>query len=484
MQTAQFIAGQWVSTERTEAVLNPYSGEVLAEIAVGTPQSVADAVAAARSALGAYAALPAYRRFEFLSKTAALITEHHEELARLIAQESGKALKSARVEVVRSAQTFQFAAEEAKRLGGETIPMHAAVGSEQRFGFTIRQPVGVVGTITAFNFPLNLVAHKVAPALAAGNTVVHKPAPQTPLTSLYLAELLQQAGLPSGAFNVVLGGADVGSALACNEGVAMVAFTGSDKVGQSIQAQAGLKKLLLELGDNSAVIVDADANLERALPACVMGAFAYAGQVCLQAQRFYVHKDILERFLPAFVAGAQRPKLGDPLDPDTDIGPMIDEQAAKRAEAWLAEAVDAGAKVLCGGEREGSFFSPTVLTEVKPDARVVCEEVFAPIVTVTPVDDLQQAIQQVNASKYGLACGVFTNDLNRAFAAIQQLEVGSVFVNDSSVYRTDHMPFGGVKRSGYGREGVRYAMEEMTNIKMAVLNLDEVQAAQIGKAVL
>lgn len=484
MKTTQFIGGQWSATAETQAVTNPYSGDVIAEIAKGTPDSVNEAVAAAKEAFPSYAALPAYQRFEFLNKTAALIRQHQEELTKLIAQEAGKSLKSASVEIMRSAQTFQFSAEEAKRLHGETVPLDAAMGSEGRFGFFLRQPVGVIGTITAFNFPLNLVAHKVGPALAAGNTVVHKPAPQTPLTSLYLAELMEEAGVPEGVFNVVLGDADVGQALVQHSDVAMIAFTGSDKVGEIIQSQAGLKKLLMELGDNSAVIIDEDANLERALPASVMGAFAYAGQVCLQAQRFYVHENIADKFIPAFVQGAGRPKLGDPLDPETDIGPMIDEASAIRAEQWLEAAVANGAEVLCGGKRNGSFFEPTILTNVKQDDKILCNEVFAPIVTVTKVKDLQQAVDHVNASAYGLACGLFTNNIDRAFAAIKHLQTGNVFINDSSVYRTDHMPFGGVKRSGYGREGVRYAMEEMTTVKNVVLNLDQEQQAMIGKSVL
>jgi acyl-CoA reductase-like NAD-dependent aldehyde dehydrogenase len=467
------VGGQWLAGKgKTHEIKSPYDRSVVGTVPLATPEELEQALQAVDRGFGAMSSLAAHERAHILSTASELIKRDREVLARTIALEAGKAIKFALVEVDRAVQTFQFAAEEAKRLHGETIPMDAAIGSEGRMGFWLRVPRGPVVAIPPFNFPLNLVAHKVAPALGAGNSVIIKPASATPLTSYHLGRLLVEAGAPAGAVNVVTGeGAVVGDALVTDHRIKIVSFTGSPPVGKGILARAGLKRVILELGGNSAVIVAADADFEKTFPAIVTGSFANSGQVCISVQRIYVHESRYQEFAGRFIEAVKGLKVGDPIQPDTDVGPMISLAEAERAESWLQEAVDAGARVAIGGSREGALFQPTVLTDITPDMKVACRELFAPIVSLVPFSDLDEAFALANGTSYGLQGAVFTESLDTAFRAIRELEVGGIMINDSSMYRADHMPYGGVKNSGLGREGLRFAMEEMTEIKMAVINL-------------
>jgi acyl-CoA reductase-like NAD-dependent aldehyde dehydrogenase len=466
------IGGQWRPGTTRREVKNKYDGSVLGTIPLAEAADVDQAIAAAQQAFPTMAAMPAYQRADILGKAVDLLKRRREEIARTIAAEAGKALKFARIEADRGIQTFTFAAEEAKRIHGETVPLDATPAGATHMGFYLRVPVGVVVAISPFNFPLNLAAHKVAPALAAGNTVVLKPATATPLTAVILGEILQEAGLPAGALNVIFGdGRTVGDQLVADPRPAKVTFTGSPPVGRHIMSRAGLKKVTLELGNSSPTIVDADADLSIAVPKCVVGSFYNSGQVCLSVQRIYVHRAIAEAFTERFVRATEALKVGDPLDEECDVGPMIDEGEAIRAEAWIEEAVAGGAKVLCGGKREGAVLHPTVLTDVTQAMKVVCAEIFAPVVSILPFDDFDDALRMANDTIYGLQAGVFTRDVQKAWRAIRRLEFGGVIINDVPTFRADHMPYGGVKESGIGREGVRHAIEEMTHVKMVAFQV-------------
>ena len=454
-------------------VLDKLTGEVIDSVPVASEADVDAAVSRARDAFRAWSSQPAHRRADVLLRLAALIERHQDELTMIIAREAGKAWKHAAGEVARSVETFTFSGEEAKRLHGETVPMDASRFGENRLGFWLRTPVGVVSAITPFNFPLNLVAHKVGPALGAGNTVVLKPAEETPLTAVRLAALCREAGLPDGALELVHGdGPSTGEALVRHPVPAKVSFTGSPPVGRRIIAIAGLKRVTLELGNNSGTIVEPDANLDRAIPRTVMSAFANAGQVCLSLQRLYVHEAIATGFIERFVAATEALKVGNPLDRDCDIGPMISDEAADRAEAWIGDALAAGARRLAGGRREGRLLWPTILTDTRPDMDVMCREAFAPLVSIVVYRDFDEALRLLDDSPYGLQAGVYTQDLRKALAAVRRLDVGGVMVNDTSIFRVDHMPYGGNRMSGIGREGVRYAMEEMTNLRMVCINVE------------
>jgi acyl-CoA reductase-like NAD-dependent aldehyde dehydrogenase len=464
------VAGKWVSDEETMKVIDKYTGETIGVVPVASKKTVESAIAAAQEAFPSYSRLPAHRRFRILEKTSQLLAAHQEEIATTICREAGKAWKYSVGEVTRAVETFQFSAEEAKRVHGETIPMDASVAGEGRVGFYLRCPVGVVSAITPFNFPLNLVAHKVGPALAAGCTLILKPASTTPLTAIRLGEILEEAGLPPGVFNVVVGpGGTVGEWLTTDPRVAKISFTGSPPVGEAIIRKAGLKKVTMELGNNSGTIIEPDANLDAAIPRCAVSAFANSGQVCISLQRLYVHKTIIEEFTKRFVETTAKLKVGNPLDKDCEVGPMIDEGEAKRAESWIREAVAEGAKVLIGGKREGRMLYPTVLVNARPEMKVMCQEAFAPLVSIYEYDSFEDAVAMVEDSPYGLQAGVYTNDLRKAMHAVDRINVGGVMINDTSIFRVDHMPYGGNKLSGLGREGVRFAVEEMTNIKMVVL---------------
>jgi acyl-CoA reductase-like NAD-dependent aldehyde dehydrogenase len=467
------IGGEWIGDDRNAIeVINPYDESLIGIVPEATADDLDKAIVAAGKAFPLFSALPAYRRSEILARTGELILRDSEEIAGIIAREAGKSWKYAISEVVRGSETFMFAAIEARSANGEIVPMDASPVSAGRFGFYLRVPIGVIGAITPFNFPLNLVAHKVAPALAAGNPLVLKPATKTPLTSLKLAELLEEAGLPAGALNVVVGrGATIGNRLVEDPRLAMITFTGSPPVGREIKSRCGLKRVTLELGSNSPTIIDEDGDIDSAVDRCVVGSFANSGQVCISVQRIFVHRKCYAEFLLKFSEATGKLKVGDPLDPACDIGPMISPQELNRALSWLEEAKSMGAKIEVGGEAVGNCLRPTILTGVTREMKVVCSEVFAPIVSVIPCDSFEDALEMADDSVYGLQAGIYTNDINKAFKAVKMLDVGGVIINDVPTFRVDHMPYGGNKDSGLGREGVRYAMEEMTNIKMVCINL-------------
>ena len=472
-QYKTLLGGKWVTLEETIEVKNKFTGEPIGTVPKSNEKDVELAVNTAEKAFNDFKRYPSYKKSEILLQTARLLNEEKEKFAEMLAKEVGKAWKFSLGEVERAIETFNFAAEEAKSIHGETVPMDASPSGVNRAGYYYRVPVGVVAAIAPFNFPLNLVAHKVAPAIAAGNTVVLKPASATPIVSLMLGEVLLKAGLPAEALNVVIGsGSTVGNFLVENPKCRKISFTGSQAVGEEIMKKAGIKKVTMELGNNSATIIDESANIEKAVPRCVVSAFACSGQVCISLQRLYVHRNIADKFIDEFIKKVKELKVGNPLDKDTDVGPMIDEKEAIRAEEWVNEAVSEGAKLLVGGKREKAVLYPTVLTDVQDNMKVVCKEIFAPVVSIEIFDDFKEAVNKVNNSPYGLQAGVFTSNIYNAYYAIDNIDVGGVIINDTSMYRVDHMPYGGNKLSGIGREGLKYAIHEMTNIKMVVFNLN------------
>ncbi|WP_297987393.1 aldehyde dehydrogenase family protein [uncultured Anoxybacillus sp.] len=466
-----YINGEWVESESYTPLLSPYSREVLAEIPIATKQDVNWAIAAADEARRTMAQLPAHERSAILERVVSLLQQRADEAAKLVALEAAKPITTAKAEVARTIQTYKFAAEEAKRIHGETIPLDATPGGENRIAFTVREPIGVIGAITPFNFPLNLVAHKLGPAIASGNAVVLKPASQTPLSAYFIAELFEQAGLPKGALNVVTGsGKTVGDQIVADPRISMVTFTGSPEVGIGIRNKAGLKRVTLELGSNSAVIIDEHVDIDRIIPRCIVGAFSFQGQVCISLQRIYVHEKRYREFVEKFVAAVKQLKVGDPLDPSTDVSALISEKDVERSLQWIEEAKQGGATVAIGGERQGNILLPTVILGAAPTMKVSCQEVFAPIVLINQVSSIDEAIELVNDSRYGLQAGVYTDNVHVAWEAAEKLHVGGVLINDIPTFRVDHMPYGGVKESGFGREGIRYAIEEMTELKLIIFN--------------
>jgi acyl-CoA reductase-like NAD-dependent aldehyde dehydrogenase len=466
-----YLQGKWVEEGTPVEIRAPYDGTPLARVFQGTREHVEKAIQSAVRAFGSTRRLPAFERQRVLRSIAQQITSRKEEFARTLAQESGKPLKIARTEIERGIFTFTVAAEESTRIPGEYLSLDWQQFTAGRWGIVRRFPLGPIAGITPFNFPLNLVAHKVAPAIAAGCPIILKPAPQTPLTAFLLAETVEQAGLPDGAFNVLpLSNEDAGL-LVSDDRIKLISFTGSAPVGWEIKRRAGKKKVVLELGGNAGVIVHGDSDIAWAAERCVTGGFSYAGQTCISVQRILVERPVHGKFVDKLLAGVNNLKIGDPLDPENDLGPLIRESDAIRATQWVQEAVQAGATLLCGGKRRGSVMEPTVLTGTRPDMKVNCQEIFAPVVTVEPYDDFLQALRLINESPYGLQAGVFTRDANRIFQAYEELEVGGVIAGDVPSFRIDHMPYGGVKDSGLGREGLRYAIEEMTEPKLLVMNL-------------
>jgi len=466
------IAGKWIDKEEKIDVRNPYDNSLVDTVPSGDSDDIDRAITAAVEGYRINRNLPVHERIRVLRRAADIIEENAEEFARTIATEGSKTIKEARKEVMRAVQTMTISAEEARRIVGETIPFDSMPGSENRVGYYYRFPIGIIAAITPFNDPLNLVAHKVGPAIAGGNSVVLKPATVTPLSALKLGKALMDAGLPAGVLNIVTGyAAKVADALVTDRRIRMISFTGGAEAGADIVKKAGLKKIGMELGSNTPVIVCADCDLEKAVESCVSGAFWAVGQNCIGVQRIYIEKEIYKKFETLFVARTRALKVGPQLDEETDMGPMITEGEAKRIERWVNEAVEKGAKVLCGGKRKGSIYEPTVLADVPPGCTIDKEEVFAPTVNLYPVDSLEEAIEKANDVDFGLHAGIFTQDINKAFKAIKELDVGGVMVNDSSDYRIDLMPFGGVKRSGLGREGIKFALLEMTEPKVVCFNL-------------
>jgi acyl-CoA reductase-like NAD-dependent aldehyde dehydrogenase len=464
------LDGEWVETGEWHEVRSPYSGEVVGRIARAGAAETRRAVDAAARAMAE--PLAAHARAAILDRTANLVAEHQEEIARTICDEAGKPIKTARVEADRAVSTFRAAAAEARTLSGDVVPMDASPAGAGKVAYTARLPIGVIGAISPFNFPFNLVAHKVAPALAAGCAVVLKPASQTPLSALLLAELESEAGLPAGWLNVLVGRAsEIGDVLVEDERVRLISFTGSAEVGWKLRERAARKKVLLELGNATPVIVEGDADLEDAAAKAAANAFSFAGQSCISIQRVYVARPAYDDFVAGFVPKVAALTVGDPADDATDVGPVIDEDAKERILAWIEEAKAQGATVLTGGEMtEEGLIQPTVLGDVTPDMKVSCLEVFGPLCTVTPYDALEEAFELANSTEYGLQAGIFTADVKAALAAADALEFGGVLVNEAPTFRADQMPYGGVKASGNTKEGPHYSVREMTEERLVVLS--------------
>ncbi len=466
------VAGEWRDSKESLEVRSPYSGQVVGTTFRPTEGDVEDAIAAAVKAVKETGLLPTYRRSEILNNIRDGIARRREEFARTITLEVGKPIKVSRVEVDRAAQLMGLAAEEVKRMVGEHIPLDLLESAKGHVAVTRRFPVGPVLGITPFNFPINLICHKLAPAIAGGNTFVLKPTSTAPLTALLLAEVVMESGLPEGALSVLPCDSGMAEKMVKDDRLKMLTFTGSPGVGWRLKGLSGKKKVALELGGNAAAIVDKDADLGYAANRSVYGAFVYSGQTCISLQRLYVHEDVYQPFLDLLVDQTKALVLGDPMEESTSVGPLITPEAVKRVEAWINEAVSGGARIMTGGSPVGDgIIEPTVMTETQPDMKVNCEEVFGPVVTVSRFASFAGAIEEVNRSRFGLQAGVFTNNINKIFLAYRSIDVGGLIVNDVPTFRADHMPYGGVKDSGMGREGVRYAIEEMTEPRLLVLNL-------------
>lgn len=463
------INGANVKSNVSSDIKNKFNQQKIGVLYHATETEVNEAVDAAKKQFLNH--LSPYQRYEILLKSSELTKQRKEHIAKVMIEESGITYKDATGEIDRAVQTFILSAEESKRITGEVLPASANPGMENRMAFTVREPVGVVCAITPFNAPFNNVVHKVAPAIAAGNTVVLKPSSITPQSALEVISILIDAGLPKEHVQVVFGDADVGNWLLANKKIDFYTFTGSTKVGEEIKAKSGLRRVALELGNNSATIVAADANLDLAVPLIVRASFRKAGQVCVSLQRIYAHKEVARELEERLAVEVAKLKVGNPFDKDTDVGPLINESKAEALEIWIEEAVNNGARVVVGGKREGNLFEPTLIAGAKQEMKVVCQEVFGPLLSIVEIDDLDEAVRLVNDSEYGLQAGIFTNDINLAMRIAKNLEVGGVNINETSNTRFDAMPYGGVKSSGIGREGPRYAIEEMTETKIIHMNL-------------
>ena len=466
-----YVDGEWYETGETTDVTSPYDGSVVGRVAYGGADDARRAIDAAARAMES--PLPAHKRAEILDGVAALLRERRDEFARTIAQEAGKPITTAGIEVDRAVQTITFSALEARRLTGETVPMDAHPAGEGKAGLILRVPIGVVAAISPFNFPLNLVCHKVGPGFAAGCAVVLKPAGATPLSALLLAQAFADAGQPAGWLNVIVGrSSEIGDVITEDERVRMITFTGSSQVGWGIRQRANKKKVSLELGNSTPLIVLADADLEKAASAIAMHGFAFAGQSCISVQRVYVEDGVHDALIEKLVPKVEALKVGDPLDPATQVGPVIDHDNRDRIKSWVDAATAGGAKLLAGGEiADDGLLHPTLLDDVSLDMDVACHEVFGPVVTVARVSGLEQAIEQANGTDYGLQAGIFTQDITKAMAAAHGLDFGGVTINEAPTYRADQMPYGGVKESGNTREGTKFAVQEMTEPRMVVIQL-------------
>ncbi|PYV43891.1 MAG: aldehyde dehydrogenase [Acidobacteria bacterium] len=467
-----YVGGKWLEKTDKLEVLNPFDNTVIDTVPRASMDDVDRALSTAAEGAKAIRRTSGYDRFLILKKAAELLEQYSSDLARIITLEEGKIISEARFEVSRAVQTLTLSAEEAKRLSGEMVPLDGAPGAGNRMGFTLRIPCGVVVAISPFNFPLNLVAHKVGPALAAGNSVVIKPATDTPLSALRLTEILLEAGVPQPAIQCITGyGSDVGDALCSDPRVRKITFTGSRDVGERICRKAGLKKVTMELGSNSPLIIMPDADLEKVSQAIVATGYSNAGQVCISTQRVLALRPIYEELISALSPQVESINTGNPLDEKTKMGPMIREKEAIRVQSWVEEAKQAGAKVLVGGERKGSFFAPTLIADVKPQMRISCEELFGPAVAVTPTGTIEEAISLANDTHYGLSAGIFTQNLDWALRFAREVDAGNLHINWGPQWRADLMPYGGLKESGFGKEGPKYAVQEMSELKMVVLHL-------------
>ena len=467
------IGGEPVYKDEVIDVIYPYTQEKIGEAVKGSPEDVEKAIEKAKVGLEKLKKLTAYQKYKILMKVAEILEKRKEEVAKIIVLEVGKTIKEARTEVERAITTITFAAEEAKRIGGEYIQLDAAPNGIGKRGFYFREPAGIVSAITPFNFPVNLTAHKIAPSIAAGCPFILKPSERTPLSPTILCEIFLEAGVPEEAVSVIHGFADVGKAMTTHPDVRVVSFTGSLKVGEIISKQAGLKKLVMELGSNSAVVVDESANLEIAAKKSVLGGFAVAGQVCISVQRVLVHEKVVDKFQELLQKEVSKLKFGDPMDENTDVGPVIAVDEVNRIKTWIQEAVSKGAKVIKGGvAEEKTLFQPTIVADVPEDTKLFYEEAFAPVVAIRRFKDIDEALELVNKSNYGLQVGVFTNNIKNAWKFIENADVGGVVINDIPTFRADHMPYGGVKGSGIGREGPKFAIEDYTEVKMVIFDLN------------
>jgi len=467
---AQLIGGEWTQAAETAEVRDPYHGEVVARSPRSSLADLEHAMAAAVKAKSVMAVMPGYQRAALLRRVGALLDQRVDRIAEIMSRETGKAIKDAKGEVARSQDTIQLSAEEAIRIAGEQVPLDSSAMGAGKLAFLLRVPVGVVAGITPFNAPFNLACHKVAPALAAGNSIVLKAPPQSPGVVHELARMFVDAGAPAGSVNVLYGDV-VGPALVRHKDVDFVTFTGSSRVGAEIKAASGLKRVALELGGDGPTIIAADGSVEASAPLCARNAMRLAGQSCISVQNVYVHESLHDAFVSRLVTEVKTLKLGDPLDQTTDVGTLIDEAAATRVEAWIKEAAAQGAKVLTGGSRVGTQVEPTVLTDVSPSMKVVCDEVFGPVVSVQRFHDVGAVFERISSSRFGLQCGLFTASLELAYLAIRSLRTGGVILNGTSTWRTDQLAYGGIKDSGIGREGPRYAIRDMTDERLVVFNL-------------
>lgn len=468
MTTSIYAGGKFIATDEKINVVNPFDGSVIAACSLAGADEIELAIKAAHKSREQLAKLSSGEKAKIIRQLVELLVKDKEEIAKLIALESGKPLKYAMNETERAIETFSIAAEEAGRLPKEFLSLDRTAAGKSREGVVKYFPAGVIAGISPFNFPINLVAHKIAPAMAAGCPIVLKPASSTPLTALHLAALIDKTDWPKGAVSIVPSSRKTGDLLVTHPNIQVLSFTGSPNVGWEMKARAGKKKVILELGGNAGVYVHHDADLAQTVNKCITGAFAYSGQVCIHAQRIYVHRQLFDSFIKTFVERTLKLKQGNPVENETDISVMIDEKNAERVENWINESVQAGAKLLTGGKRTGTYVEPTVLTNTKTDQKVVCEEIFGPVVCIEPVEDENEGINQVNASKFGLQAGVFTNHFKLIQQAFNRLEVGGVIMNDVPTFRADHMPYGGVKESGLGREGVAYAIKDYLEPRILV----------------
>jgi len=464
-----YVGGEWVDKDDKIEVINSYNNSVIDTVPSADLEDLETAIASAARGAKVMAEIPAYDRYLMLRKTAEIMEARHEDFGRTITLEEGKIIAEGRMEASRAIQTMTLSAEEAKRLYGETIPLDGAPGWSGQLGFTLRVPCGVVAAISPFNFPLNLVCHKVGPALAAGNAVIIKPASDTPLSALKLTEALLEAGVPAEAVQCVTGsGGKIGDALVADERVRKVTFTGSRDIGERICKTAGLKKVTMELGSNSPLIVMPDADMDKVVKGTIASGFANAGQVCISAQRIITSREVYADFLDALIEGVKEISTGDPLEEAVKMGPMVRAQDAVRVNEWIAEAVREGARTVVGGEYEGAIHQATVVADVKPEMRISCDELFGPAVAVTPFTDIDEAIEMANDSNYGLSAGIFTQNIDWAMKFARRVHSGNLMINAGPQYRADLMPYGGLKESGMGKEGPRYAVQEMTELKMVV----------------